>query len=102
MLDSSEYRERIARPFIPPIITFSELHSAIPRELRIKSLMWSLCFVLRDATFSMIFYGLASCIDTLVSPVVRLGLWGLYWFWQSIAWTGFWILGVLYYCLIML
>jgi hypothetical protein len=96
MLDSSEYRERIARPFTPPVITFSELNSAVPLKFRTKSLPWAMCFVLRDAMFSVVFYRLANCIDAFESPTIRLGLWGLYWFWQSIAWTGFWTLGAPY------
>jgi len=92
MLDGSEYKERIARPFTPPVITFSELNTAVPHELRTKSLTWALCFVARDVIFSIIFYSLATYIDTFVSPPIRWGLWGLYWFWQSIAWTGLWIL----------
>ncbi|KAH9946536.1 delta-12 fatty acid desaturase protein [Amylocystis lapponica] len=95
-----EYEDRCARPFSPPTVTFADVNLAVPRHLRRKSLVRGLFYVGRDAAFSYLFYVLAGHIDTAPflqrigywALPVRTAMWMAYWFWQGVAWTGFWSL----------
>ncbi|CAL1704018.1 unnamed protein product [Somion occarium] len=95
-MNDPNYEKRRARPFVPSPVKFSEIQSVVPPYLRSKKLSRSLVYVARDVAFSALFYYLATCIDSASSltrsTIVRSLLWVTYWYWQSIAWTGFWCL----------
>ncbi|KAH8102903.1 delta-12 fatty acid desaturase [Cristinia sonorae] len=96
MASVQSYEQRLAQPFEPTRVKFSEVQAAIPSKLRHKSFARALLYVFRDATFSWIFFELGSRIDsnTYLGRIqgLRWVAWGAYWFWQSVAWGGFWTL----------
>jgi len=101
--DSPEYTKRKATPFRPPQFTLKDIHDAIPKELYKKSLLKSMGYVVRDVSFSVLFYYLSTYIEPIsnslspqgfwVQQSARWSMWAVYWFWQSVAWGGFWCLG---------
>ncbi|KJA16240.1 hypothetical protein HYPSUDRAFT_207206 [Hypholoma sublateritium FD-334 SS-4] len=103
--DGPEYNKRKKTPFKPPQITLHEIHSVIPRELHEKNTLKALGYVLRDVICAITIYKLGGMIDAFaeyliadcgisstVAPLVRWGLWALYWFWQGIILAGWWCL----------
>ena len=98
MVVDPDYRIRRTRPFEPTSAKFSDIQAAIPPHLRSKKLGRALIYVARDITFSVILFYLANHINSNAvkkKPFLIQGpLWVCYWYWQSIAWTGFWCLGV--------
>ncbi|KAI0633978.1 fatty acid desaturase-domain-containing protein [Trametes polyzona] len=105
--DAPEYEARKQRTeFTPPTISIKEVHAAVPRHLFEKSTAKSLFYVGRHIALSVLFYVFATRIDRLSHSIIgSLGLsassrtlvswalWGLYWFWQSVAFAGIWTLG---------
>ncbi|KAL7284512.1 hypothetical protein ACG7TL_001803 [Trametes sanguinea] len=105
--DAPEYEERKKRAkFVPPSISIKDAHAAVPRHLFEKSTTKSLFYVFRHVALSVLFYVFATRIDGIVrsasaayhlSPLARSALiwtlWAMYWFWQSVAFTGMWTLG---------
>ncbi|CDO76127.1 hypothetical protein BN946_scf184876.g20 [Trametes cinnabarina] len=105
--DAPEYEERKKRvQFVPPNISIKDVHAAVPRHLFEKSTTKSLVYVGRHVALSVLFYLFATRIESVVrstSVAYHLGafgrstltwaLWALYWFWQSVAFTGMWTLG---------
>ncbi|TCD68243.1 hypothetical protein EIP91_011312 [Steccherinum ochraceum] len=96
MVEVQSYEERLATPFEPSDVKFSEIQAAIPQHLRQKTFTRALLYVFRDAAFSYLFYYLGSRIESNAwlagIPGLRWVAWGTYWFWQSVAWGGFWTL----------
>ncbi|KZS96675.1 hypothetical protein SISNIDRAFT_424253 [Sistotremastrum niveocremeum HHB9708] len=100
--DSPEYLARKQKPFRPPNLTLKDIHDAIPKDLYKKNTLLSLGYIARDVFFSALFWHLANYIEpisdalagqgALIQQTVRWGLWANYWFWQSVAWGGFWCL----------
>lgn len=92
------YETRRAQPFAPTSVRFSDIQAAIPPQLRLKKLSRSLTYVARDLVFSVILFYAVSFINSevlLKKPFwIRGFIWVFYWYWQSIAWTGFWCLGM--------
>ncbi len=75
------------------------------RELHEKNTFKALGYVFRDVICAVVIYKLGGMIDTLaeyliadcglssrVVPLVKWGLWSLYWFWQGIILAGWWCL----------
>ncbi|KAI8972410.1 fatty acid desaturase-domain-containing protein [Trametes punicea] len=105
--DAPEYEERKKRSqFVPPSISIKDVHAAVPRHLFEKSMAKSLFYVARHVALSVLFYLFATRIEGMawnmsamlgLSSPWRTGLawalWLLYWFWQSVAFTGMWTLG---------
>lgn len=110
--DAPEYEARLkATHFSPPSISIKELHAAVPRHLFEKSSAKSLVYVSRHLLISYAFYCGALRIDSAVLQIcgganlnegycgevgttcARALLWCVYWFWQSVAFTGIWTLG---------
>ncbi|EMD37156.1 hypothetical protein CERSUDRAFT_124119 [Gelatoporia subvermispora B] len=104
--DGPEYDVRRRRSFEPPVLSIKDIHSAVPKELFEKSTLTSLFYVGRHVVLSIVFYIFATRIDELVASLcmysglsdcnralVGFALWATYWFWQSVAFTGFWTLG---------
>ncbi|KAF8069220.1 delta-12 fatty acid desaturase [Lyophyllum atratum] len=103
--DSPEYQRRLKTPFEPPEITLAELRAAIPKSVFEKSTIKTLYYVGRDLFSSLVVHYLGARIDDHVPPylemigmpsvlvnLVRWILWGLYWFSQSVIFTGWWAL----------
>ncbi|THH19426.1 hypothetical protein EUX98_g8782 [Antrodiella citrinella] len=92
MVDVKTYEERLASPFEPPLLKFSDIQAVVPSHLRRKSFGWTMLHVIRCSTFSWVFYVLASQIDSSDIlhdvPGLRWLAWMAYWFWQSVAWAG--------------
>ncbi|KAK7693167.1 hypothetical protein QCA50_002733 [Cerrena zonata] len=90
------YDARRAQPFAPTSVRFSDIQAAIPPHLRSKRLGRSLIYIARDLAFSALLYYAAGYINSeallAAPPLTRGTLWVFYWYWQSIAWAGFWCL----------
>jgi len=96
MADVQSFEDRCAQPFEPPSVKYSDIQAVISPHLRRKSFGRALLYVFRDAAFSYLFFFLGSRIDSNETlrwmPGLRWGAWMAYWFWQSVAWGGFWTL----------
>lgn len=104
--DSPEYEARKKVPFSPPAITIKDVHAAVPKHLFKRSTEKCLYYVGRHVAVSFAFYLCATRIDSTVLRIasqhdlgsravsaLRYAFWALYWFWQSVAFTGLWTLG---------
>ena len=108
--DGPEYEERKKRAqFEPPSILIKDVHAAVPRHLFERNTAKGLFYVARTVGLSVLFYKFATRIDQLSwATAAALGLgpagrslvswsfWILFWFWQSVAFAGFWTLGAAY------
>ncbi|KAL0060555.1 hypothetical protein AAF712_012675 [Marasmius tenuissimus] len=103
--DSPEYEQRKRTPFVPPKVTLSEIHAAVPKHLHAKNTVKGLSFIVRDGTLAIVLYKMAWHIpdassfiaqrlhDTgLVRILVSTVLWSLYVYWQGIFLTSLWCL----------
>ena len=107
--DGPEYEERKNRTqFVPPSVTIKDVHAAVPRHLFERNTAKGLFYVARTVGLSVLFYKFATRIDQFSwATATALGLgptgrsfiswsfWILFWFWQSVAFAGFWTLGTL-------
>ncbi|EGN92175.1 hypothetical protein SERLA73DRAFT_191523 [Serpula lacrymans var. lacrymans S7.3] len=104
--DAPEYAQRKLTPFEPPKVTLAEIHASIPKHLYKKSTLKAMYYVCRDVFFTALFYKLATYIDPLSrtivdqygfssrsAQVVKWTLWSTYWWWQGVAFAGWWCLG---------
>lgn len=103
--DAPEYVARTQQtPFSPPSVSIKELHAAVPRHLFERSTSKSLFYVSRHLLITYVLYCGALRIDAAVSwlcgsarvgpaGLIRFVLWCVYWFWQSVSFTGIWTLG---------
>ncbi|KAM5539758.1 hypothetical protein V8D89_006571 [Ganoderma adspersum] len=105
--DGPEYEERKKRAqFVPPSVSIKDVHAAVPRHLFERNTAKGLFYVARTVGLSVLFYKFATRIDQLswataaalgLGPagrsLVSWSLWILFWFWQSVAFAGFWTLG---------
>ena len=105
--DGPEYEERKKRShFVLPSVTIKDVHAAVPRHLFERNTAKGLFYVARTAGLSLLFYKFATRIDQFswatatalgLGPsgrsLVSWSLWILFWFWQSVAFAGFWTLG---------
>lgn len=105
--DGPEYEARKRRSeFVPPSIAIKDVHAAVPRHLFGKSIAKSLFYIGRHVALGAVFYAFATRIDALswkiasaigISAYARgwlsYALWVMYWFWQSVTFTGMWTLG---------
>ena len=107
--DAPEYEERKKRPkFVPPTVAIKDVHAAVPKHLFERNTAKGLFYVGRHVALSALFYVFATRIDGLAwraatalgwGPSGRSALvwagWILYWFWQSVSFSGMWTLGTL-------
>lgn len=106
--DSPEYELRKRTPFRPPKVTVAELRSAIPKHLYQKSTLKALYYVARDIMWALVLYNLGTRISgitaaappligpldyKIISRLVEWIAWSLYFYWQSLVFSGFWCLG---------
>jgi len=97
-LDAPEYVSRLSTPFtpLPTSLKPGELYAAVPKHLFERSTGRSMVYVVRHVALSM---GLAWGAYWIEEAGEGRGrwvgwtLWGVYWFWQSVVFTGFWVLG---------
>ncbi|KAJ7598612.1 fatty acid desaturase-domain-containing protein [Mycena floridula] len=105
-LNGPEYEARLKTPFAPPTVTLKEIHDAVPKELVKSNPFVSTLYVLRDLTFTLLLFKLASYIDPwaksdfggYVSPgwihsTIKSSLWLSYWWIQGLVWAGIFCLG---------
>ncbi|KAG7450490.1 uncharacterized protein BT62DRAFT_978594 [Guyanagaster necrorhizus] len=101
MMDGPEYLERRRTPFSPPTVTLKEIHDAVPKHLLKGNPVLATMYVLRDISFTLLLFKLASCIGEtegyIASPVFRILvkslLWLAYWWVQGLVWAGIFCLG---------
>ncbi|KAL4251337.1 Fatty acid desaturase [Abortiporus biennis] len=107
LTSSPEYHERLARSdFTPPAISIKDVHAAVPRRLFERNTWKGLLCFSRQLAMTAIFFLFATRIDNVVrslgtryalgAPVrdlVSWALWIVYWFWQSVSFTGLWTFG---------
>ncbi|KAK7035390.1 hypothetical protein VNI00_011921 [Paramarasmius palmivorus] len=91
--DGPEYEHRRKTPFVPPKVTLSDVHAAVPQDLREKNTVKGLSYVVRDVLLAVLVYKLAWFI---ASPELHVALrcmaWVFYWFSQGILLTSLWCL----------
>ncbi|KAK0208332.1 fatty acid desaturase-domain-containing protein [Desarmillaria ectypa] len=100
-MDSPEYLERRKTPFSPPTVTLKEIHDAVPKHLLKGNPVLATMYVLRDISFTLLLFKLASHIGDIeayiTSPVlgtlVKSFLWLAYWWVQGLVWAGIFCLG---------
>ncbi|PBK77234.1 hypothetical protein ARMSODRAFT_268585 [Armillaria solidipes] len=93
-MDSPEYLERRKTPFSPPTVTLKEIHDAVPKHLLKGNPVLATLYVLRDISFTLLLFKLASRISDIEAGVlVRSFLWLAYWWVQGLVWAGIFCLG---------
>ncbi|THH31370.1 hypothetical protein EUX98_g2804 [Antrodiella citrinella] len=99
-LDAPEYSHRLSTDFtpLPTSLKPGELYAAVPKHLFERSTITSSRYILRHLSFALVFAWGAYHIEEVAGYFgggywVERALWGTYWFWQSIIFTGFWVLG---------
>ncbi|KAK0506111.1 fatty acid desaturase-domain-containing protein [Armillaria luteobubalina] len=100
-MDSPEYLERRRTPFSPPTVTLKEIHDAVPKHLLKGNPVLATLYVLRDISFTLLLFKLASripdveaCIPSpALGVLVRSSLWLAYWWVQGLVWAGIFCLG---------
>ncbi|KAK0233209.1 fatty acid desaturase-domain-containing protein [Armillaria fumosa] len=100
-MDSPEYLQRRRTPFSPPTVTLKEIHDAVPKHLLKGNPVLATLYVLRDISFTLLLFKLASrigdieaCISSpLLGVLVRSFLWLAYWWVQGLVWAGIFCLG---------
>ncbi|KAF5391131.1 hypothetical protein D9757_003022 [Collybiopsis confluens] len=92
--DSPEFTRRKSTPFHPPkVITWTELHSTLPKHLFKKSTVRGLGYVARDVSLAVMLYKFAWHIDSLpLNRILRWVLWIVYFNLQGIVLTSWWCL----------
>ncbi|KZV76590.1 delta-12 fatty acid desaturase protein [Peniophora sp. CONT] len=100
-----EYDARLRKAFVPPTATLKDIHSAVPKELLRKQPLRATAYVIRDVTFSLAFFVLATRISSTAQlaavwtgsewlrSVAKVALWGAYWWFQGLLWAGIFCLG---------
>ncbi|KAH9927543.1 fatty acid desaturase-domain-containing protein [Amylocystis lapponica] len=105
--DAPEYEARKKQTqFTPPDFAIKDVHAAVPRHLFEKSTLKSLFYVGRHLGLTAAFYVFATHIDRIawelcarfgyghrIRGVLEFFMWALYWFWQSVSFSGIWTLG---------
>lgn len=95
------------RPFVPPTVTLKQVHDAVPKHLLRKDPFRSASYVIRDVLLCAVFFGFAMTIEPLLLsnfggrlllatwqiPLIRAVLWLTYWWWQGLAFAGFFCIG---------
>jgi hypothetical protein len=76
--------------FTPPTYNMKDIHDAIPAHCWERNTLLSLSYVLRDFLFVAILMGLASHIQRLPTPYLRVVAWATYAFCQGLVFTGLW------------
>ncbi|PPQ98728.1 hypothetical protein CVT24_003436 [Panaeolus cyanescens] len=93
--------------FKPTDVTLKDVSSRIPRRLHEPHTMLGLYYLGRDIVCVAAFWTMATKIPDITGFAVRAGyvssglgacalkwsLWGLYWYFQSLAMTALWVLG---------
>ncbi|KAK0198431.1 fatty acid desaturase-domain-containing protein [Armillaria mellea] len=100
-MDSLEYLERRRTPFSPPTVTLKEIHDAVPKHLLKGNPVLATLYVLRDVSFTLLLFKLASHIDDIEACIsspalgilIRSSLWLGYWWVQGLVWAGIFCLG---------
>ncbi|KAF8067655.1 fatty acid desaturase-domain-containing protein [Lyophyllum atratum] len=105
-LNGPEYEARLKRPFKPPTVTLKEIHDAVPKHLMKKSATKAAAYVLRDITFTLLMFKLASMIGPWAETdfggyvtsgwhktLVKSSLWLTYSWFQGMVWAGIFCLG---------
>ncbi|PBL01022.1 hypothetical protein ARMGADRAFT_1043115 [Armillaria gallica] len=93
-MDSPEYLERRRTPFSPPTVTLKEIHDAVPKHLLKGNPVLATLYVLRDISFTLLLFKLASHISDIQAGLfVRSFLWLAYWWVQGLVWAGIFCLG---------
>ncbi|KAG7085812.1 hypothetical protein E1B28_003350 [Marasmius oreades] len=103
--DGPEYEQRKRTPFVPPVVTLSEVHAVVPQHLRSKNTLRGLSFVARDVFLAFLLYTLPVHIPTTSSflahhihdafwlrSLFKWILWAAYWQLQGILFTSLWCL----------
>jgi omega-6 fatty acid desaturase (delta-12 desaturase) len=85
--------EAIERNWEIPDFTIKEIRDAIPAHCFRRDTFKSFTHVLHDFVIIAALAYLASYIDTIPSPAIRMALWPLYWTAQGIVGTGVWVIG---------
>ncbi|KAG5636053.1 hypothetical protein H0H81_009249 [Sphagnurus paluster] len=101
--DGPEYKKRLETPFTPPKVTFSDVHSVIPKHLHEKHTGKALLYIARDVLCAVVVYKLGCLIDPAAKTLVRAygvapviatiakwASWALYWHWQGVILAGWW------------
>lgn len=107
--DSSEYSARQTTPFspAPPSLTTAKIRAAVPKHLFEKSTAKALYYSVRLVAITVLFGLAAYRIDWVtlklcgvlglrgetVKWTISSLLWCFYWYWQSLTFTGIWLLG---------
>lgn len=85
-------------------IALSEIHAVVPKHLFKKSTSVASLYVLRTVGLAIAFYFVATTVDDWARPrratygadilplVSQVVLWPTYWFFQGLAFAGFWCL----------
>ena len=85
--------EAVARNWEIPDFTIKEIRDAIPSHCFRRDTFRSFTYVIHDFAIIAVLGYLATFIDQLHSPILRLLLWSLYWTAQGIVGTGVWVIG---------
>ena len=85
--------EAVARNWEIPDFTIKEIRDAIPSHCFRRDTFRSFTYVIHDFAIIAVLGYLATFIDQLHSPTLRLLLWSLYWTAQGIVGTGVWVIG---------
>ncbi|KAF8880016.1 fatty acid desaturase-domain-containing protein [Infundibulicybe gibba] len=104
--NSPEYEERRSKPFAPPTVTLKQIHDAVPKHLLQCNSYRAALYVLRDITFTLLLFKVASSITPWydsdfggyipwgwAKTIARSALWLAYWWFQGLVWAGIFCLG---------
>lgn len=109
--DSPEYVERTKKPFVPPDLDYAALRKALPDDVWKRSTLKSLIVFGRLIVISSLLHwfglwlvrgavlpaGFPYAAHPITPTAVKIAGWAFYLWWQPIAWSGFWALGMLLY-----
>ncbi|KAL1743198.1 fatty acid desaturase-domain-containing protein [Schizophyllum fasciatum] len=86
--------------------SLQDIRSSIPKRLFTRNAPLSVYFLLRDLLMAACAWKAASLIDTVSEHAVKIGglttvgamcarwtLWGVYWWFQGLIFTGIWVIG---------
>lgn len=105
-VQTKKYSEDALPEFSPMMWSLGEIRAAIPAKYYVRDTMRGLRFMVRDfiiaaglwyaATFIDPF-GKSEAVRTQLTPVgaeaLRWSLWGVYWWFQGLNFTGIWVIG---------
>ncbi|KAK0478475.1 fatty acid desaturase-domain-containing protein [Armillaria novae-zelandiae] len=99
--DTNSYLPRRRTPFSPPTVTLKEIHDAVPKHLLKGNPVLATLYVLRDVSFTLLLFKLASRIGDIeayisspaLAVLARAFLWPAYWWVQGLVWAGIFCLG---------